>query len=38
MTRQTVTGIGTSFTESSAFVLAHLPEAGAAVCDGAIVL
>ena len=27
MTRQTVTGIGTSFTESSAFVLAHLPEA-----------
>ena len=26
-TRQTVTGIGTSFTESSAFVLAHLPEA-----------
>ena len=25
MTRQTVTGIGTSFTESSAFVLAHLP-------------
>ena len=26
MTRQTVTGIGTSFTESSAFVLAHLPE------------
>jgi len=38
MTRQTVTGIGTSFTESSAFVLAHLPGAGAAVCDGAIVL
>ena len=25
--RQTVTGIGTSFTESSAFVLAHLPDA-----------
>ncbi|MDG1114309.1 MAG: glycoside hydrolase family 30 beta sandwich domain-containing protein [Pseudomonadales bacterium] len=26
-TRQTVTGIGTSFTESSAYVLAHLPDA-----------